>query len=209
MEQSFTQVTRQTNNKMGRWGEAGSTCCTNRAALTKPSPLAPPPALPPSPISPFLYAQHTPPTPLPRLVAALVASSGRPSLDGQSLSSQLIGLISQLPKGNFLECGLALLLELDGHPANITQIQLLDDSLWLVCPFWTQLVAAKEIPFIYFFVVYLIIYLTNIYIELSRNKANTFLSTLHIFINLVLMINQWGKYNYFPIMQMRKLRHTE
>lgn len=163
----------------------------------------------PSPIPPFLCAQHTPPAPLPRLVAALVASSGRPSLDGQSLFSQLTGLISQLPKGNFPEYGLALLLELHGHPANVTQIQLLDDSLWLVCPFWTQLVVAKEIPFIYFFIVYWIIYLTNIYTELSRNKANTFLSTLHIFINLVLMINQWGKYNYFPIMQMRKLSITE
>lgn len=108
----------------------------------------------PSPIPPFLCAQHTPPAPLPRLVAALVASSGRPSLDGQSLFSQLTGLISQLPKGNFPEYGLALLLELHGHPANVTQIQLLDDSLWLVCPFWTQLVVAKEIPFIYFFIVY-------------------------------------------------------
>ena len=123
MEPSFTQVTRQTNNKMGSWGEAGSACYTNRA---QPPCSSFCPA--PSPIPPLLCAQHTPPAPLPRLVAALVASSGRPSLDGQSLFSQLTGLISQLPKGNFPECGLALLLELDGHPANVTQIQLSDDK---------------------------------------------------------------------------------
>lgn len=39
---------------------------------------------------------------------------------------------------------------------------MMDGSLWLVCPFWTQLVSNKEIPFIYFFIVHLIIFLTSL-----------------------------------------------
>lgn len=117
---------KQTNKKMGG---AGSTGYPKAATVTEPSPPLSAPHL-------LLSAQHVPPSPLPGPVAALVASSGHLFLGGESPFSQLIGFISQLPKGNFLEkeCGLALLFELDQHPASITQNQLMDSYLWLVCP---------------------------------------------------------------------------
>ena len=45
----------------------------------------------------------------------------------------------------------------------------MDGSLWLVCPFWTQLVVDKEIPFIYFVIVHLIIFFTSLVAHMVKH----------------------------------------